>query len=187
MSPPAPHVIHPLRLIALSTLVVAGCGGSSDAPADPPAPAPSNAAPLADCGLPDLRNEALRLANEARATARTCGPNTYAAAPALVWNERLQQAATAHAQDMAARGYFAHDSPEGGTLAGRLQAAGYDDRSAGENIALGQPSTSRVMADWLGSPGHCQNIMEARFRETALVCVRNGENRPVWVMVLGAR
>jgi uncharacterized protein YkwD len=137
--------------------------------------------------LPDVRDEGLRLTNQARAAARACGPANYAAAPALVWNDRLQQAATAHARDMAARGYFDHTSPEGGTLASRLQGAGYDYRSAGENIALGQPSTARVLEDWLGSPGHCQNIMEARFREMALACVRNAGNRPVWVMVLGSR
>lgn len=188
MSPHPVRLLHPLRVFALSAVVVAGCGGSSDAPADPPAPAPpTSATPVADCGLPDVREETLRLTNQARATARACGPTNYAAAPALVWNDRLQQAATAHARDMASRGYFDHNSPEGGTLVDRLRVAGYDYRGAGENIALGQPSTARVMEDWLGSPGHCQNIMEARFREMALACVRNPTNRPVWVMVLGSR
>ncbi len=148
---------------------------------------PPVAAAVPDCSLPDFRNEALRLANQARASARTCGTTTYAAAPALAWNDRLQAAAAAHAQDMATRNYFSHESPEGGTLADRLRAAGYAYRAAGENIALGQPSLARVMEDWLGSPGHCENIMDARFREIALVCVRNASNRPVWVMELGTR
>jgi len=177
----------PFALFALTSVVVAACGGSSDAPAEPPAPTPVASSTLPDCGLPDFRNEALRLTNQARASARMCGTTNYPAAPGLVWNDRLQAAATAHAQDMAKRGYFAHESPEGGTLADRLRTAGYAYRAAGENIALGQPSVTVVMEDWLGSPGHCQNIMDARFREMALVCVRNSSNRPVWVMNLGTR
>jgi uncharacterized protein YkwD len=175
-----------LRLVCLAGLVVAGCGGSSDAPPAPPPPASANVA-AADCGLPDFRAEALRLANQARATARMCGSTSQAAAPALAWNEPLQRAAAAHAQDMATRNYFAHESPEGGTLADRLRTAGYAYRAAGENIALGQPSLARVMEDWLGSPSHCENLMSARFREMALACVRNAGNRPVWVMTLGTR
>lgn len=173
-----------VRLFALSVLVVAGCGGSSDSLPDLP-PAPVGAP--ADCGLAGFRDEALQRVNAARARPRTCGGLAFGAASALGWNDRLAQAAADHSRDMAERGYFDHTSPEGVTLGQRLAVVGYDYRSAGENIALGPSSVATVVQGWLDSPGHCANIMEARFSEMGLACARKGNERPYWTLDLGTR
>jgi uncharacterized protein YkwD len=75
---------------------------------------------------------------------------------ALQRDRRLGHAATAHARDMVARGYFAHERP-GWTLRGRLSAARWNGSAAGEAIAwgcggLGVPRA--VLAGWLASPPH---------------------------------
>ncbi len=36
------------------------------------------------------------------------------------------------------------------------------------------------------SPGHCDNLMQAKYKEMALVCVSNPDTqRPYWVLHLG--
>src|ERR1700754_4466342 len=44
---------------------------------------------------------------------------------ALVENAALSSASTSYSQRMVAQGFFAHESPDGGTLVDRLTGAGY--------------------------------------------------------------
>ena len=59
-------------------------------------------------------------------------------------------------------------------------------RLTGENIAFGPESAEEVVAGWLGSPGHCANIMDARFRDTG-IAVATGRKRGhiYWVQEFG--
>jgi uncharacterized protein YkwD len=106
-----------------------------------------------------LRDATLCLLNEQRARHNL---------PALRLQAALTKASTAHAQDMVAGGYFAHESPTGGTLVDRLKAAAWLPRGggwmAGENIAWGSGAlaTPQAIADsWMQSPGHRDNILRA--------------------------
>lgn len=143
------------------------------------------AAPQADCNLPHFSRDALRLANEARATARQCGSQSMPAAGALTWNDALARAAAAHAQDMVAQDFFSHDGSDGRNVGDRITAEGYRWRAAGENLALGPTTTENAIVGWLASPGHCSALMDARFREIGLACVRNAGGRYYWTMTLG--
>jgi uncharacterized protein YkwD len=107
----------------------------------------------------------LKLVNAARAQGRRCGDTAYAAAPSLRYSRTLETASTHHARDMARRGYFDHDTPEGVTPAERLARIGYASSLTGENIAKGEISAEEAMRGWLASPGHCANIMDRRFTE----------------------
>lgn len=78
--------------------------------------------------------------------------------PELVWMQTVANAAQGHSDDMARRNYFNHRSPEGQGPADRLRAHGVTYRAMGENIAQ-HPGTPRdVLAGWLASPGHRQNL-----------------------------
>jgi uncharacterized protein YkwD len=114
-----------------------------------------------------------------------------AGAPPLELDPVLQKAAQAHAQDMLARGYFAHKSPSGTTVRERSRKAGYDWRTIGENIAEGQKSVDEVLTTWMGSPGHRKNILEPRFKDLGIGLVtgktRDGEYRVIWVQNFGAK
>jgi uncharacterized protein YkwD len=132
---------------------------------------------------PSLQGSILESINSARATARNCGATTKAAVPALVWNVKLEQAADLHNRDMAAKNYFAHTSPSGETPANRINATGYAWQALGENIALGQPTEAAVMAAWLKSAGHCNNIMSSNFTEVA-VAQFDSSKGVYWTMVL---
>ncbi|MEA2156379.1 MAG: hypothetical protein QOE11_2519 [Solirubrobacteraceae bacterium] len=71
---------------------------------------------------------------------------------------RLDTAARLHSEDMAARNYFAHVTPEGLSPGDRASAQGYVP-GVGENIASGYATASAVIIGWMGSTGHCQNIL----------------------------
>jgi hypothetical protein len=73
--------------------------------------------------------------------------------------------ATQHSEDMLARGYFGHDSPDGTTFAKRvggfLRAEGYTNPASAENIgtAVGALSADVVFAVWLADHQHLVNML----------------------------
>jgi uncharacterized protein YkwD len=129
-----------------------------------------------DCAGADLVPAADNVAAVGQAT--LCLLNQQRAADGvgpLVENPALSSASTGYSQRMVAQGFFAHESPDGGTLVDRLTAAGYlggdDAWVVGENIGWGQASlaTPRSMVDaWMNSPGHRENLLSADFTEVGL-------------------
>lgn len=80
-------------------------------------------------------------------------------------NPLLDQAAQAKAEDMAAKGYFAHTSPDGKTPWYWLDQAGYNYDYAGENLAVDFTDSSDVTQAWMNSPAHRANIEKASYTE----------------------
>ena len=122
--------------------------------------------------------------------ARVDAERRKAGALPLKPDSRLDQAAQRHAEDMLARAYFAHASPEGKTVRERATAAGYAWRSIGENIAEGQLTIGEVMDTWMHSPGHRRNILDPGFRElgVGLAFGKGGGGYQVeWVQTFGTR
>lgn len=136
-------------------------------------------------GLRDVERIRAEMLAEVNAVRRKAG------VPPVQLNRDLQEAAQAHAEDMLARGYFAHRSPSGTTVRERARKAGYDWRAIGENIAEGQRSVEEVMATWMTSPGHRKNILSPNFKELGIGLTagrsKNGEYRVEWVQNFGAR
>ena len=126
------------------------------------------ARPLLSARLGDWQTEGERLRvqiNAARAQARQCGAQAFAAAPALAWNASLALAAESHSRDMANHNYFAHRDRDGRTPGDRAELAGYSGQRLGENIAAGRAAVADIVAGWLASPGHCANLMNPQFSE----------------------
>jgi len=141
---------------------------------------PASAKPAA------VQQRVLQLVNEARARGRRCGSEKFPPVAALTLSAQLADAAKVHAQDMARREYFEHQAPDGSQPKDRVRRSGYRYRLTGENIAFGPESAEEVVAGWLGSPGHCANIMDARFRDTG-IAVATGRKRGhiYWVQEFG--
>ena len=94
----------------------------------------------------------------------------------------LGAAARHHANDMSARGYFSHTTPEGEGPSARAGDHGYSGRYIGENIAWGQRSPSQVMASWESSSGHRRNMLNDRYGAIGIGYDPNGR---YWVQVFG--
>jgi uncharacterized protein YkwD len=82
---------------------------------------------------------------------------------ALTDDSRLDTAAQKFSEDMSARDYFSHTTPEGVTFAQRITAAGYPSPAA-ENIAKGSTTAAQTMDMWMNSDGHRQNILNCAYR-----------------------
>lgn len=87
---------------------------------------------------------------------------------ALLPDPRLACAARVHAQAMAREGFFDHDGGSDGGLMERLARAGYGYALAAENLAAGLPAPDEVVAEWLASPGHRDNLLEPAARQAGV-------------------
>lgn len=87
-----------------------------------------------------------------------------AGAPPLALDPRLNIAAQRHAEDMLARSFYAHDTPEGQGPGERVRAAGYPAPAlVGENIARGALSVEEALAGWTRSREHRKNLLHGAF------------------------
>ncbi len=96
----------------------------------------------------------------------------------LVRNSLLDLAAQKKAEDMIAKGYFAHFAPDGTSPWHWIDAVGYEYASAGENLAIDFFDSKDVVGAWMNSPGHRKNIMKQKYAEIGMA-VADGvfENR----------
>jgi uncharacterized protein YkwD len=83
-------------------------------------------------------------------------------------NALLEKAAQMKADDMAAKSYFAHNTPEGKTPWYWFKEAGYNYVYAGENLAVNFQDSEDVEKAWMNSRGHFLNIMNPKFTEIGI-------------------
>ncbi len=81
--------------------------------------------------------------------------------PPLHASGRLDRSAQGWTNAMVDGNFFSH----GGDFAARISAVGFNWSSAGENIATGYSTPHQVVAGWMASMGHCQNILNPSFRD----------------------
>lgn len=107
----------------------------------------------------------------------------------------LSKSARYHATDLGTDNYFNHDSYDrsGGALqrvcgAFERMRRWYSYNAAGENIAAGYGTPEEVMAGWMRSEGHRENILDPNFREIGVGYYQGaGDYGVYWVQNLGAR
>lgn len=80
----------------------------------------------------------------------------------LAPDPELTAVARKHSADMFARGYFAHDTPEGRSPFDRMKQDKVDFIAAGENLALA-PTVPVAHSGLMNSPGHRANILGKDF------------------------
>lgn len=85
--------------------------------------------------------------------------------PALMLNPLLSRAAQDKANDMSARNYWAHNTPDGQPPWYFISKTGYDYKKAGENLAYGFSNSTATIAGWMNSPPHRENILDQTFKE----------------------
>ena len=113
---------------------------------------------------PDLEQRMLDLVNEERAKA---GLRPVAPDP------ELTDVARQHSADMFARGYFAHDTPEGLTPFDRMRHEHIQFLTAGENLALA-PTLPVAHTGLMNSPGHRANILRPQFGRVGIGIMDGG-------------
>lgn len=131
-------------------------------------------------------NRFLKLVNDARGIARTCGAKgSFPAVPALTWSDELYKASYEHSQDMAISNTFAHDGSgaesdwtgtklnKQSSVIERMTSYNYDWSAYAENIAAGNETAEDTMQQWLNSDGHCENIMRSNVTQIGMAKATN--------------
>ena len=113
---------------------------------------------------PELEKQMLDLVNQERVAE---GLNPLAPDP------ELTEVARRHSADMFARGYFAHDTPEGLTPFDRMRDANVRFLTAGENLALA-PTVPVAHTGLMNSPGHRANILRPQFGRVGIGIMDGG-------------
>ena len=128
----------------------------------------------------DITNSVLIEINKLRATGCKCGADDMSAVPALVSNPLLTKTAAIYADDMNARNYFSHISPEGTSPIQRASAVGYTGKYVGEVIARNYSTSAEVVIGWKNSEEHCKAMMSNTYVEMGA-----GKSGKIWVANLG--
>lgn len=84
----------------------------------------------------------------------------------------LSQAAQLKANDMAAKSYYAHVSPDGTIPPVWLNKVGYKYQIMGENLVIDRDSSEQVVSAWMGSEAHRENILNPQFTEIGIGIAR---------------
>lgn len=134
----------------------------------PPTTSPSSGGSFAD--------QVVTLTNQQR-LANGCQPLTV--------NATLTKVAQAHSEDMARRNFFDHTNPDGRSPFDRMSAAGYEYRTAAENIAAGHRTPEAVVTGWMNSEGHRRNIVNCGLTEIGVGYVTGGSYGTYWTQDFG--
>jgi hypothetical protein len=110
--------------------------------------------------------ELMRATNEDRAQ-QGLGP--------LKWDPALARAAQRHAEWMIRQGALSHQYAGEADLVTRVGQEGAHFRVVAENLAVA-PNPGAVEVEWMHSPQHRSNILDARLNEVGIGLVRQGGN-----------
>ena len=89
--------------------------------------------------------------------------------PILTTNSKLTAAAAYKASDMINRNYFAHVDPDGHYIWDKIIAEGYTPYTIlGENLAVDFSDTEGLIAAWIDSPTHRENMLNPSFKDQGM-------------------
>ncbi|HUS26450.1 MAG TPA: CAP domain-containing protein [Nevskiaceae bacterium] len=84
---------------------------------------------------------------------------------ALRINTQLAAAAQAKANDMVARNYWSHATPDGKQPWSFVAQNGYNYRAVGENLAYGFAGSNDTVSAWMASPEHRANVLDKDYQD----------------------
>jgi hypothetical protein len=102
----------------------------------------------------------------------------------LLYNQRLEDAATLKGNDMVTRQYFAHFAPDGTSPWHWFDKAGYKFLFAGENLAIHFRSSKEVEKAWMDSPKHRANILDPRYEDIGIAAIHGNTNTSPAIFVV---
>lgn len=103
-------------------------------------------------------------------------------------NTDLDKAAALKAQNMFAENYWAHFAPSGKSPWDFILGAGYKFTFAGENLAKNFYSSPDVVAAWMASPAHRDNLLSPNYKDIGMAVAEgtlNGQKTTLVVQEFG--
>ncbi len=106
--------------------------------------------------------------------------------PALELHPQLEQAALAHARDLADHDRISHFGSDGSDPWERVQRTGFDPQVAAENVGTGQVTFGELFREWKLSPDHNSNLLLPDATHMGVAVVQNPDTqfKTFWSLVL---
>jgi uncharacterized protein YkwD len=126
---------------------------------------------------PSLQANTLAYATEMSQSGLLASTNSQRAANgvgSLALNAQLNNAAQAKANDMIARNYWSHTTPDGQQPWVFVDNAGYKYAKAGENLAYGFATSSSTVTGWMNSATHKANMLDGAFSDVGFGFANGG-------------
>jgi uncharacterized protein YkwD len=96
----------------------------------------------------------------------------------------LHDAARSHSQDMAEHNKLSHTGSDRSSPNDRMRDAGYRNPLA-ENVASGYATPQEVVAAWMASRGHRQNILNCNAKAVGVGLAYSRDGTPYWTQDFG--
>ena len=134
-------------------------------------------------------SEFLRLTNQARFQGQKCGGKLMNSTGPLTWNPLLAASGAQYLGDMVRLNFRGHiHAGDGSTPQQRAERAGYSG-GVGENLQYNAVTPQEAITSLLGSPEHCENLMDPAFSSFGAAVVNGGPDTlfgTYWVQEFGA-
>ena len=107
----------------------------------------------------------------------------------LAESELLNSAAKLKGQDMLAKGYWAHVSPDGTQPWDFFKVVGYKYKYAGENLARDFTNPASTVQAWMESTSHRENLLSPHYAEIGVAVVEGnlaGKDTTIVVQLFGS-
>lgn len=104
-------------------------------------------------------------------------------------NDSLNKAAKLKADNMFEENYWAHFAPSGKSPWDFILGSGYKFTYAGENLAKNFYKSDEVVAAWMASPSHRDNLLNAKYQDIGIAVVEgtlNGQKTTLVVQEFGS-
>lgn len=165
-------LLRPSALAAVALLAgLVGCAGDNYVPKEQPSMYRNLAQPGAQL-------------DEAAAVSMISGYRANNSLPAVTLDPELTRMAQGQAKIMADRDKLDHAA--GKSFVVRLKAAGYDAKTAAENIGAGYHTLAEAFSGWRDSPPHKANMLlkEATRLGIAAVYTPRSKYKVYWAMII---
>lgn len=157
--------------------------GQSGAPTDAPTTGPSAAQPTGSArptrgprvNVGRAEDTVVDLVNDEREKARCDRVRN---------DDRLHDAARAHSEDMAEHQRMSHTGSDHSSPSERMREEGFRNPLA-ENVAFGYSTPQDVMAAWMNSRDHRENILNCRARAIGVGLAYARDGTPYWTQDFG--
>ena len=148
----------PVETPAANVSPAAVTNNAAESPSPPPSP-----------NLSALANEVIRLTNAER---------EKAGLPPLTVTSLLTQTASLRANEIIQ--HFSHNRPDGRSCFTAFNEYGVPYKTAGENLGRGQLNAAEIVSDWMGSPGHRDNILHSGFNHIGVGVAVDSNGKLHW-------
>jgi uncharacterized protein YkwD len=108
---------------------------------------------------------------------------TKAGLRALTVNDNLYDSAFAKCQDMKKNNYFTHTSPSGVDYTALIKKSVPTAKLTGENLGAGYTDNATIVKEWMASPKHKENILNAKFNAEAIAVCGKSSEKPGLIIV----